>query len=271
MEDNIYSLFMAEDEPTAQEKAMRMAAALRKQDIMGTIAAAGQNNLINKVGTSELGQVKAREEQMADAGKNRLHMSMEREKAKAKGKGDALSYTQELRKELMGNQVVKDTQQLAAAHAKMKKAFATQTAGSDMGMIYGMMKMYDPGSTVREGEYATAEKAGGVPAQLLAMYNRLVGGGTLKPSVRADFMKQADQMMQSQVGRYKPLADEFGRLAEQAGTSRGDVVLDLGFEDAEGAGPSVRGPAVKEPGRPDVLEMNGKNYLLQPDGTYLPE
>ena len=41
---------------------------------------------------------------------------------------------------------------------------ASANAAGDMALIFSYMKMLDPNSTVREGEYATAEAAAGVPA-----------------------------------------------------------------------------------------------------------
>lgn len=263
---DIYSLIMANDEPTAQEKAQMMAQTLRGQDALGSLALFGQNSGTKDFGRAQVSQVKNREDQLADAGKYRLQMSMEREKAKAKGKGDALNYTQELRKELMGNQVVKNTQLIGEGFAKMKGAFGSPGPTSDIGMVFGLMKMLDPTSTVREGEQAQAREAAGVPAQVLNLYNRIVKGEKLPPETRKDFMKQAGILMQAQMSRYKPLAVEFGRLADQAGVARNDVVLDLGFEDP-GAGPAVREPAPPAPVRRadpesgEIREWNGRDWV----------
>ena len=41
-------------------------------------------------------------------------------------------------------------------------------AAGDMALIFSYMKMLDPNSTVREGEYATAQDAGSIPHASLA-------------------------------------------------------------------------------------------------------
>ena len=47
------------------------------------------------------------------------------------------------------------------------------TAASDIALIFNFMKMLDPGSVVREGEFATAQNAAGVPERVVNQYNRL--------------------------------------------------------------------------------------------------
>src|SRR3990167_7070520 len=42
------------------------------------------------------------------------------------------------------------------------------TAAGDMSLIFGIMKMLDSNSTVREGEYATAQNAGSIPDRVRA-------------------------------------------------------------------------------------------------------
>jgi hypothetical protein len=56
------------------------------------------------------------------------------------------------------------------------------------------MKMLDPGSVVREGEFATAQNAGGVDAKVYNLYNQLMTGERLKPDQRKMFTKQAESL-----------------------------------------------------------------------------
>ena len=47
------------------------------------------------------------------------------------------------------------------------------TAAGDLSLIFKYMKMLDPGSTVREGEFANAENAKGIEDSLRALYNKI--------------------------------------------------------------------------------------------------
>lgn len=66
-----------------------------------------------------------------------------------------------------------------------------QSPQSDIGMVYQMMHIYDPNSVVREGEFATAQNAAGVPERLRARWNQLVSGDRLTPDERKGFITTA--------------------------------------------------------------------------------
>jgi hypothetical protein len=59
-----------------------------------------------------------------------------------------------------------------------------ETAAGDLALIFNYMKMLDPGSVVREGEFATAQNAAGVPDRIKNLYNNLNRGERLKSSQR---------------------------------------------------------------------------------------
>ena len=65
------------------------------------------------------------------------------------------------------------------------------TPAGDISLIFAYMKMLDPGSTVREGEQATARNAAAVPDYVRNMYNKVIGGLSLTPQQRTDFVGRA--------------------------------------------------------------------------------
>ena len=72
---------------------------------------------------------------------------------------------------------------------------ATQdTAVGDVALIFSYMKMLDPGSVVREGEYATAQNTAGLPDKVMNVYNKLVDGERLNPKQRVFFKGQAKSL-----------------------------------------------------------------------------
>jgi hypothetical protein len=132
-----------------------------------------------------------------------------------------------LRKEFMGLPIYKETQTLATAHQKVMGA--SSSGAGDIGLIFGYMKMLDPNSTVREGEFATAEEAGGIPSRILNLYNKAISGQRLPDSVRTEFRGEANNIFGIQKRRFDVAAKEFSRLARGAGASPRDVVLNSGF------------------------------------------
>ncbi|NBW89597.1 MAG: hypothetical protein EBR51_06750 [Gammaproteobacteria bacterium] len=78
---------------------------------------------------------------------------------------------------------------------EMRRSFerlnsAQDDAAGDLALIFNYMKMLDPGSAVREGEFANAQNAAGVPDQIRNQWNKLQSGERLNPNQRASFRSQ---------------------------------------------------------------------------------
>lgn len=186
--------------------------------------------------------------------------------AEAKKAEKTLGVEEGLRKEYIGNPVTKASQEIASAYQRVKSAHATPSAAGDIALVYGFMKMMDPGSTVREGEFATAENAGGVPSQVFNLYNKVLNGERLPQGVRDDFLKQAGGLYQAQLGRLKPLEESFRGLATGAGVDPGRVTIPLGLEPEQspGAGPGGK----PQGGRTEVRDRDGNLIgYINPDGS----
>lgn len=67
----------------------------------------------------------------------------------------------------------------------------TPTGANDIGIIFAFMKTVDPASTVREGEFATASNAGGVPDKIINQYNKILKGEKLTQDLRNEFAASA--------------------------------------------------------------------------------
>lgn len=77
----------------------------------------------------------------------------------------------------------------------LKSSLMAGTGAGDIAAVTGYMKMLDPASTVREGEFATAENAGGVDSGIRNLYNRLLTGERLGAAERRDFLDRATEFM----------------------------------------------------------------------------
>lgn len=124
------------------------------------------------------------------------------------------------------NSQIEPFDQVAEAYQKVQASGAkpNPTAADDVSLVFGYMKIVDPGSTVREGEQATARDAAGVPDRVVALYNRLVNGQTLAPEQRANFVQAARELVQSQVPIYEQRANYYRDIANRAGINPSDVI-----------------------------------------------
>lgn len=126
-----------------------------------------------------------------------------------------------------------------------------------MALIFNYMKMLDPGSTVREGEFANAQNAASVPTRVRNMYNRAATGERLDEAQRADFFNQAQNIFEASKSRADSIVDSYVSLGERFGLSRDDLVI------GRGASPQVdRGsaPTVTTQAEFDALP-SGSIYL----------
>jgi len=162
--------------------------------------------------------------------------------------------TNNLRQEFQGLQPVKDAQTIATAYNKIMST--SETGAGDMSLIFGYMKLLDPNSTVREGEYATAQNAGSLPQNVIAFYNRTLSGEKLAPELRAQFKNEAGKVYGAQMQRYDALANQYRRLAQQSGINPGDVVLDT-FTRPKPAEPDPPPPGIEKVSDEDLRRAAG--------------
>ncbi len=129
-----------------------------------------------------------------------------------------------MRKEFSGQS--KDYRAVRTSFSKVQETAKSPSAAGDLALIFNYMKMLDPGSVVREGEFATAQSAAGVPTQVRNVYNRLVSGERLAPEQRQDFLNQAYNVYSAQASGQNLLEEQYRDLAERSGYDPENVVID---------------------------------------------
>lgn len=132
----------------------------------------------------------------------------------------------DLRKEWNDN-VVKNTKVGTDAMRRVSEGAKRQTAAGDMAVIFGYMKTLDPGSTVREGEYATAENAASIPDRIRQAYNKAISGEKLTPEQRDDFVASARAQFNANfVNPYLEQEKFYRGVIERSGLKADDVMYD---------------------------------------------
>jgi hypothetical protein len=102
------------------------------------------------------------------------------------------------------------------------------TGAGDLSLIFNYMKMLDPGSVVREGEFATAQNSAGVPDIIRAKYNQLREGTRLAEEQRADFKKQAENLYNTALDSQSYVESEFKGISEAYGFDPKRIVSEYG-------------------------------------------
>jgi hypothetical protein len=168
---------------------------------------------------------------------------------------------QGLRKEFEGLPEVKTYKQAYPTYAAIKDAVGRNTTQSDINLVYGIAKLYDPNSVVREGEYATVANSPNIPERIKGYAQYLSGGGRLSPEIKKQIMDEATGRIgtfQAEAGKARK---SYEGIAKQRGMNPASVFADMG-DFVGGATPSPMGKTVKRTGT-----INGKKVVEYSDGT----
>jgi hypothetical protein len=150
----------------------------------------------------------------------------------------------------------KDFVSVQSAYSTITALGKSPSAAGDIGLLTSFMRMVDPGSTVREGELATAENAGGVPDNVRSRYNNLLRGERLSEDQRKDFIGQAKNMFDARKGGQKKLRGTYKDLATRSKVDPLDVI---GAEEEEAQeAPAPAGPTATGPNDERIMLQNGK-------------
>jgi hypothetical protein len=152
----------------------------------------------------------------------------------------------------------KDFKQVRDSYERIQNSAENPSAAGDLALIFNYMKMLDPGSTVREGEFATAQNSAGIPERVAAMYNRAIKGERLTGETRSDFLNRAGSMYQAQLGGQEQLENTYRGLSERSGFNPTNVIIDYRVKRKEKPKPQG-GLSAQEQSELDQLrkELNG--------------
>lgn len=126
---------------------------------------------------------------------------------------DQFGYEKDLYAQYVASDPVKAYQGIKGGYEKLQKAAEQGSGPGDMSLIFGFMKMLDPTSTVREGEYASAQNSGGIPATIQGLYNKAINGEFLTETQRAEFLAAAEAIYGETVGNLEATNAQFSERA----------------------------------------------------------
>jgi hypothetical protein len=97
----------------------------------------------------------------------------------------------------------------------LQTAADDNSGASDITFIFRYMKFLDPTSVVREGEFATAAEAGGVPEKFANLRDKILAGSILTSEVKQQFLEVANKMYITQLDNYQRTYDSESAIAER--------------------------------------------------------
>jgi len=185
-------------------------------------AITGNDDLIQLAGMVQNQKKAQAEEQKAILERQKLEAELKAVPVEQQRK--ATTAESDLRKEFEGKQEVKEFRSAERAYQAIASGAKDLTGSGAIAVIFNFMKSLDPTSTVREGEYATAKNAGGIPTWLSNIYNQSIDGNGLTPEMRDQFLETARQQYIAQENLFNETALQYIDLSKSYGYNPANVV-----------------------------------------------
>lgn len=109
------------------------------------------------------------------------------------------------------NTLTKDFRTVQDAYSKIKSV--SPSGAGDMSLLYAYVKLLDPGSVVRESEFATAAASGSFGQQVQGAVQRILSGERLPESLRGAFLSEAENIYKAQKQGYDRTKANYSTLA----------------------------------------------------------
>ncbi|MNY18362.1 hypothetical protein D3C86_1517390 [compost metagenome] len=159
-----------------------------------------------------------------------------------------------IRKEFESLPEVKNYKQAVPSYRGIEDAVKRSTPMSDINIVYGIAKLYDPNSVVREGEYATVANAPGMPERVKGWVQYVAGNGKLTDEVKNQILTEAKSRMTTFDNEYGAARDRYSEIARKSSADPSLVVP----QDWK---PAVAAPAAAVPALPPRENLiAGKAY-----------
>lgn len=127
---------------------------------------------------------------------------------------DVFGAEKDLRKEFVAGS--KDFVAIRDAYTRIMAVGQDPSGFGDLALIFNYMKMLDPGSVVRESEFATAQNTGSIGQRFIAMFNRAKLGMRLSAPQRKELMQSTMGLWGTKKQAHDVLINENLRLANSA-------------------------------------------------------
>lgn len=149
---------------------------------------------------------------------------------------------------------VKAYREVLPTFQSMQDASTRDTKAADLNMVYGLAKIFDPGSVVREGEQVLVRDTASLPDWLVGSINSLNGGARLQAETRKALMDEAGSRFNAYKAQHDDYVARFTELAAREKVNPQDVIM-------QGVVPSLPAKPPAPPASEVTKTINGKTYV----------
>lgn len=150
---------------------------------------------------------------------------LENKAAEARGDGLAPEKVFQIEKQLRDEYVKRTGQftELRGTYDTIRASAADGSGAGDVALVTGFMKMLDPGSVVRETEFANARDTAGLFGLLQATAKKLKDGQFLTPEQRSSFANLAAKYMEASSKYEKEIRSDMTGVVKSWGLSEDNI------------------------------------------------
>lgn len=128
---------------------------------------------------------------------------------------DTMKVANDLRKEYISETKNNNFRDITNSYKKVTTA--PDTPAGDVSIIFAYMKMLDPSSVVREGEFATAEQTAGIPERIVNAYNKALKGKRLSDKQRKGYIEASKSVYDGYKTSQQDIDNYYTELAKKYG------------------------------------------------------
>jgi hypothetical protein len=133
-----------------------------------------------------------------------------------------------LRKEIQQLPSYKNLSQALPIYKSMAETAGRNSKASDLNLVYGLGKIMDPTSVVREGEMVMVKNTASLPDWFQGAIASLNGGAALTPETREAIMREAYGRVQGYDSAFKQDTTQYQGIVERNKFNPADVIPDFG-------------------------------------------
>jgi hypothetical protein len=133
-----------------------------------------------------------------------------------------------LRKEVQGLPSYKNYAQAYPIVKAMADTYNTDSKASDLNLVYGLGKIFDPGSVVREGEMVMVKDTASLPDWLVGAIKGVNGGARLQASTRQAILRETISRANQYKQAYDQDASQYQGIADRYKINPADILPNFG-------------------------------------------
>ncbi|WP_448206496.1 lytic transglycosylase domain-containing protein [Azospirillum sp. sgz302134] len=186
--------------------------------------------------------------------------------------GKAFDREGKLRDDFNGLQPVKNWREVVPIYGSMVDAMGRDDPAADLNIVYGIAKIMDPASVVREGETQMAVATGSPAERFAGMFNYVANGGRLTTEMREKLLTEATSRLTGHQDAYGQIVRQFEDNARAASLDPRRVITDVQLprsaQDRINAARSLPAPSPQAPqAAPQQQQPQGQPPRISADAA----